>query len=270
MQATTRILHTSALGSVIDYQCHCDHDRPSAREYSPLPFIDFVYRGAFSYRSGRQSADFHSGVVLMSPHPSEYVVTHFRGVRDACTIVLLPGGFPDTATPARSSFAALPRTPVAAYLHHALRDAAAARAPRLHVDELLASLIGEVTRSGRGTPVVTPLPDRAALVRYHDTIDCAKAFIHENHARDLSLAEVARHACMSPFHFSRVFKHVVGTSPHRYLASVRLDHAALLLRETQRPVTDICFSTGFNSLEHFIAAFRTRHGASPSAYRRGA
>jgi AraC-like DNA-binding protein len=266
MEATTRLLHSSALGGVVDFRCHCDHDRPSEREFTPMPSITFVRRGAFNYREGRHAEDFHSGVMLVSPRPAEYVVTHLRGIRDDCTIILLPRLHHGVDTPNHNRrFAALPVTPVLAHLHHALL-AAAADGSRVRTDELLGALTDEVARLQGGGARPVPL-DRRTLVRYHDTIDRAKEFIHDHHTRDLSLTEIARHACLSPFHFSRVFRRVTGSSPHRYLTAVRLDHAALLLRDTRRPVTDVSLSTGFNSLEHFIAAFRARFGQSPSAYR---
>jgi AraC family transcriptional regulator len=157
-------------------------------------------------------------------------------------------------------------TPTLAHLHHSILAATGTGvASRLQADELMGALVQEVLCTKNGN---TAALDRTALVRYHDLIDRAKDFMHENHGGDLSLGAIAREACMSPFHFSRVFRRITGTSPHRYLTGVRLGHAALLLRDTSRSVTDICFTTGFNSLEHFIPAFRARYGMSPSAYRK--
>jgi hypothetical protein len=81
MEATTRLLHSSALGSVMDFRCRCAHERPSEREYTPRPWITFVRRGAFNYREGRQASDFHSGVVLLGSGRAEYVVRPGRALR---------------------------------------------------------------------------------------------------------------------------------------------------------------------------------------------
>ena len=234
-----------------------------------MPWITFVRRGAFNYREGRHAHDFHSGVVLLGSGRAEYVVTHFRGVRDECTIIVLPGLLANATTFAPDGrFVALPATPVLAHLHHSIRAATrTGGAARLQADELVGAVVREVVRL-RGGGATSMALDRKTLVRYHDLIDCAKEFMHDHHARDVALAEVAHHACMSPFHFSRVFKRVTGMGPHRYLTGIRLERAALLLRDTPRSVTDICFTTGFNSLEHFIPAFRARYGMSPSAYRK--
>jgi AraC-like DNA-binding protein len=49
--------------------------------------------------------------------------------------------------------------------------------------------------------------------------------------------------------------------------SLRLKQAELLLREERVPVADIAFTSGFNSIEHFSAAFRKRYGVSPAHFR---
>jgi transcriptional regulator GlxA family with amidase domain len=99
-------------------------------------------------------------------------------------------------------------------------------------------------------------------------LDQAKHFITANFRQELSLAEIARHCHVSVFHFSRLFKQFTSRSPYQFLIDVRLRHAALLLRHTFLPVTQICFESGFNSFEHFILSFTKHYGRSPSKYRR--
>ena len=102
------------------------------------------------------------------------------------------------------------------------------------------------------------------------TIESAKQYMSTHFGDDISLMEISRHCHVSPFHFSRVFKTFTGTSPHQYLLAIRLQHAALLLQDTSLPVTDIAFNTGFNSLEHFTAAFRQKFNSSPTLSRTNA
>ena len=78
---------------------------------------------------------------------------------------------------------------------------------------------------------------------------------------------LARVAHVSPAHFSRQFRATFGETPHRYLQRRRVERAMELLRETERPVTEICFDVGFNSLGTFSRTFREIVGESPSAYR---
>jgi len=100
------------------------------------------------------------------------------------------------------------------------------------------------------------------------TIERAKAYITENFCNDISLLEIAGHCCVSPFHFSRIFKTFTRTSPHQFLLSVRLKNAELLLKNTKLPVADAAFSSGFNSIEYFTSAFRQRYHCPPALFRK--
>jgi AraC-like DNA-binding protein len=99
------------------------------------------------------------------------------------------------------------------------------------------------------------------------TIEKAKEFITRNFANDISLIDIADYCNVSPFHFSRIFKTFTTISPHQFLLSVRLKNSELLLKETSLPVADVAFSSGFNSIEHFTAAFRHKYKSPPARFR---
>jgi len=96
----------------------------------------------------------------------------------------------------------------------------------------------------------------------------ARDMLREVHDRPLSIAEVAREAAMSPFHFIRRFESVFGTTPHQFRIQSRLDRARHLLALSDYSVTDVCMEVGFSSLGSFSALFARRFGKPPSAYRR--
>src|SRR5438045_2581438 len=98
------------------------------------------------------------------------------------------------------------------------------------------------------------------MLRARDTMD--RAF-----SQPLDVAAVARVAHVSPAHFSRQFRATFGETPHRYLQRRRVERAMELLRETDRPVTEICLDVGFTSLGTFSRTFRAVVGEPPSAYR---
>ncbi|WP_307875057.1 helix-turn-helix transcriptional regulator [Frankia nepalensis] len=95
----------------------------------------------------------------------------------------------------------------------------------------------------------------------------AKDLADGRYFEPLTVAELARAAGLSPAHFSREFRRAFGESPHRYLLTRRLERAAALLRNTDRPVTEICFSVGLTSLGSFTTSFRRVYGVTPLAYR---
>jgi AraC-like DNA-binding protein len=94
----------------------------------------------------------------------------------------------------------------------------------------------------------------------------ARALLDEG---DLEIADVARAAGMSPFHFIRRFDELFGTTPHQHRIAARLDRAKQLLARGA-PVTDVCLEVGWSSLGTFSALFKRRVGQSPSTYRRRA
>jgi AraC-like DNA-binding protein len=98
------------------------------------------------------------------------------------------------------------------------------------------------------------------MLRARDTMD--RAF-----ARPLDVPALAKVAHVSPAHFSRQFRATFGETPHRYLQRRRVERAMELLRESDRPVTEICFDVGFNSLGTFSRMFREVVGEPPSNYR---
>jgi len=78
------------------------------------------------------------------------------------------------------------------------------------------------------------------------------------------LAEVSG---VSEAHFARSFKRAFGLPPHRYLLTRRIERAAALLRDTDLPIIEIAFQTGWNSLGTFGRIFRDITGESPSELR---
>jgi len=78
---------------------------------------------------------------------------------------------------------------------------------------------------------------------------------------------LARVSGVSEAHFARSFKEAFGLPPHRYLLTRRIERATSLLRDTDLPITEIAFQTGWGSLGTFGRTFRDVTGESPSALR---
>ena len=93
----------------------------------------------------------------------------------------------------------------------------------------------------------------------------AKLFIDSNYADNIDLDNIADEAYFSKFHFIRLFKKIYGKTPHQYLTVVRIEKSMQLLR-TDIPVSEVCYSVGFQSLSSFSGLFKRIVGLTPSSY----
>jgi AraC-like DNA-binding protein len=84
----------------------------------------------------------------------------------------------------------------------------------------------------------------------------------------LSVTALAAVAHLSPYHFSRLFKHSTGLSPHQYLVRQRITRAKELLADPTRRVADVSYELGFPHQSHFTTVFGKVVGTTPSAYQR--
>lgn len=98
------------------------------------------------------------------------------------------------------------------------------------------------------------------LLRARDRIDAAS---HEA----WPVRRLAQVSGVSQAHFARSFKAAFGVPPHRYLLSRRIERAKALLRDTDLPVIDIAFQTGWDSLGTFGRVFRDVTGETPTELR---
>ncbi|HEY0857200.1 MAG TPA: AraC family transcriptional regulator [Albitalea sp.] len=98
------------------------------------------------------------------------------------------------------------------------------------------------------------------LLRAKDRMDAAS---HE----PWPVRRLASVSGVSEAHFARSFKQAYGVPPHRYLLTRRIERATALLRDTELPITEIAFQTGWESLGTFGRTFRDVTGESPGALR---
>lgn len=87
------------------------------------------------------------------------------------------------------------------------------------------------------------------LLRARDRMDAASQ-------EDWPVRRLARVSCVSAAHFARCFKDAFGVPPHRYLLTRRIERAVALLRDTDLPIIDVAFQTGWKSLGTFGRTFR--------------
>lgn len=138
----------------------------------------------------------------------------------------------------------------------------------LMVDTLRASLAAYLLRQYSSlSPRETELPsangalDKRRLSRVKD-------FIEANIERNMKLEELAKIACLSPYHFARAFKASTGVAPHQYMMNQKLDLAKALLSDDNYKLIEVAFKSGFANQAHFTRAFKRATGTTPGEFRK--
>lgn len=99
-------------------------------------------------------------------------------------------------------------------------------------------------------------------------INHALNYINEHYTeQDMSLNMVADELNLSSAHFSTIFSQSMGKTFIDYLTEQRINHAKLLLKETNLKLTDIALEIGYNDSNYFSYLFKKKTGLSPTIYR---
>lgn len=99
-------------------------------------------------------------------------------------------------------------------------------------------------------------------------VDNAIAFIEENYTMDISRAEIARAACVTPNYLSKLFREKTDLSIREYINRCRFSEVTRRLLETDESVGVIAVECGFNNISYFSTLFRKYYGGSPLVCRK--
>jgi AraC family transcriptional regulator len=103
------------------------------------------------------------------------------------------------------------------------------------------------------------LPQRLRLVQ---------DYVQAHLAEPILLESLASVACLSPYHFCRLFKQTTGQSPNQYVIQQRMERALHLLQTTESNLTQVAYAVGYRSPGHFAQLFQRHTGCSPTAFQR--
>jgi AraC-like DNA-binding protein len=116
--------------------------------------------------------------------------------------------------------------------------------------------------------VITKAFDTDVDHKENTTIDKIFTFSFKHFLEPVTLAEVASVADMSIPTFCRFFKRNIKKSYFDFLKELRIGHACKLLRESNDPIIDICYGSGYNSWAHFSKQFKNVKEMTPNQYRK--
>lgn len=267
MTATAHILASGPGWRVSDIVCTAGPDDRAFEEEHPQHCIALVRSGSFRYRSTQGSAVLAPGSLLLGNRGACFECGHEHAAGDRCLAFQFEPAWLEgivAAVPGarQTSFAQthLPPLPALASL---VAEAEIAVDDPERLEETAVRLAGAVASVLSGTRLGAMTPSS----RDQQRITRALRHIEAHCEEALSIDALARQAAMSPYHFLRTFRTLVGMTPHQYVLRTRLHRAALLLRRTKQPVAGIAFDCGFGDLSTFNRRFKRVLGASPSDYR---
>lgn len=231
--------------------------------------VAMVMGGTFQYRSSLGAAVMTPGAMMLGAPGVCFECGHEHGVGDRCLafhyrpeiwqeiVAAIPG--------VKSIDLARPSLPPSEALTPLFAEAEAARdendAPAL--EELAWRIAGTVAGTLADAPRRARVPTVRDIKRVTGSVRRIEAAPEEEHP----LTRLAGDAAMSPYHFLRTFRQVVGMAPHQYVLRTRLQRAALRLRRSQDEIAAIAFAAGFNDLSTFNRRFKKVLGVSPGVYR---
>lgn len=108
-------------------------------------------------------------------------------------------------------------------------------------------------------------PQSATIPDNHRVIMQARDYIQSHYMQSITLQELATLANLSPYHFSRLFRDVIGLPPHAYLNQVRVDKARALLKSGML-IADVAVAVGFTDQSHLTRRFKRVLGVTPGRY----
>jgi AraC-like DNA-binding protein len=99
-------------------------------------------------------------------------------------------------------------------------------------------------------------------------LERALAYIHDHLCENFTLADLARAACISRFHFARLFRASLGSSPMEYVLKTRMEAAKQMLARGDQKIAATAAALGFFDQSHFTRTFRRMTGVSPRTFSR--
>ena len=258
------ILFESRDVTVSEFRCEAARGaRPFVEQYGGYS-LSYVRKGSFGCHHRGRLFELVTGALLVGYPGDEFMCTHDHVCGDECLSFSFDGAVIDDIGGGQAWQAgAIPPLPEFIALGE-LAQAIAAQKQTLGLDE-----VGHMI-AGRFVAIVTGREERPARPSLRDRRRAVESalWIDDNAHEDINLAETARAAGISPFHFLRLFAATIGVTPHQYLIRSRLRRAAQRLSAENTSVTDIAYDVGFADLSNFTRTFTRAVGVSPLKFRR--
>jgi AraC family transcriptional regulator len=116
---------------------------------------------------------------------------------------------------------------------------------------------------------VVGMKDQIETSNYADRINRVILYLHDHlDETDLDLNKLAEIACMSPYHWHRIYQAIHGETLASTVKRLRLLRAAGYLTQTSMDIPRIARKSGYPNVQSFTRVFRAAYGMPPARYRR--
>lgn len=102
---------------------------------------------------------------------------------------------------------------------------------------------------------------------YHKAISRVLGYMHTHLNENPGIDTLSGIACVSPYHFHRMFKAIIGENTGAYQLRLRMEYVAVQLRSGHHTLEQLAEETGYNGIPALSKAFRKYYGMAPSVYR---
>jgi len=202
--------------------------------------------------------------------------------------VTCPFGLTETAVPVKLGAQIIGYLRIGQVLRHTPAKSESSKVGR-ELERCGVRFTGEIRKAWEKTPMIPPEKYNATvrlLAFFADQLSAlgnqlvleqqnaepplvlkAREYIEKHKTEEMSLADVAKAAGASVFHFCKVFHKATGLKFTDYVARVRLEDARNRLLNPNLRVSEIAYDVGFQSLTQFNRSFKRVFGQSPSEFR---
>ena len=111
--------------------------------------------------------------------------------------------------------------------------------------------------------------ERSRVGSYSPSIRKAADTLRHNYSQNITLEQLAEQVRLSPSHLSRTFSKEVGMSISQYVAALRCEEAASMLKNSDASIQEIAAYVGYLDNNYFVKVFKKQYGSTPSEYRAG-
>jgi AraC-like DNA-binding protein len=244
-------------------ECHADFqiNRPSF----PYPTIELLAAGDWVLGTGKNAQLTGSGALVLYG-PSSPIALAATGPGPHRKYFLVLSGYQTSnhleqaGIPPHETLVHVHQGPLMELYEQIITCSELPESQRKAVATALAKAFLLRAGASRLGPSAKSRPDGTAFER-------CRAYVESHYPEIISIRSAAEACHVTLEHFSRLFRKFTGTTAERFLSSLRVNHAARMLQQTDLTIKSIALTVGFKDPYHFSKAFKKIHSVSPQKFR---